>query len=283
MNNGKHCVIETTVENNFMPTVTDVAAHIEGAVLLCLCSPQNPTGTTISKETLKSICDLVVEEKKKRQANAKKLYVMYDQMYAMLPYNNIRHYDPVSLVPEMKQYTIFIDGISKSFAATGVRVGWALGPVHVLSKVRPLLSHIGAWAPMAEQKATANFLGHKEGISQYLSHFKQELQERLVTIYEGFSRLKEKGYSVDCIEPQAAIYLTVKLALAGKRAGDTLLRDQKDVTEYILSKARLAIVPFYAFGADHNSPWYRLSVGTCIKSEIPEMFDLLERALGELN
>ncbi len=283
MNHGAHCVIETTVENNFMPTVADVAAHIHGAVLLCLCSPQNPTGTTISKEALEGICDLVIAENKKREGRAKKLYVMYDQMYSLLVYDNVKHYDPVSLRPEMKEYTIFIDGISKSFAATGVRVGWALGPVHVLSKVRPLLSHIGAWAPMAEQKATANFLVRKDLTEAYLAHFKKELQERLLTLYAGFKRLKDKGYAVDCIAPNAAIYLTLKLALTGKLAGERVLHDQKDVTEYILNKAKLAIVPFYAFGADHNSPWYRLSVGTCVKSEIPEMLSLLENALQELH
>ena len=58
----------------------------------------------------------------------------------------------------MKDYTIFIDGISKSFAATGVRVGWALGPQHVLNKIKAINSHVGAWAPMAEQQATANYL-----------------------------------------------------------------------------------------------------------------------------
>ena len=283
MNHGAHCIIETTVENNFMPTVADVKQHISGAVLLCLCSPQNPTGTTISKETLEGICDLVIEENKKREGKAKKLYVMYDQMYSLLVYDNIKHFDPVSLRPEMKDYTIFIDGISKSFAGTGVRVGWALGPVHVLSKMRPLLSHIGAWAPMAEQKATANFLEQKDLLKEYLGHFKKELQERLITIYQGFTRLKEKGYEIDCIAPHAAIYLTLKLPLAGKSADGKTLNDQKDVTEYILNKAKLAIVPFYAFGADHSSPWYRLSVGTCIKSEIPDMLALFENALQELH
>jgi aspartate aminotransferase len=284
MNHGKHCTIEAFPENNFMPTVADIKPHIEGAVLLCLCTPQNPTGTTMSKVTMEGICDLVIEENKKRTGKAKKLYVMFDQMYALLTYDGIKHYNPVSLRPEMKEYTIFIDGISKSFAATGVRVGWALGPAPVLAKMRALLSHVGAWAPMAEQKATANFLQHKEVIAQYFDHFRSELRERLVTIYQGCIHLKEKGLTIDCIAPQAAMYLTIKLDLVGKEdASGKTLHDQKEVTEFILNKAKLAIVPFYAFGAGHHSPWYRLSVGTCVKAEIPAMLSLLETALAELH
>ena len=282
MNHGYHCTIETYPENNFMPSVADIAQHIDGAMLLCLCTPQNPTGTTMTKETLEGICDLILEENKKRTGRTKKLYLMFDQMYALLTYDNIQHYNPVSLRPEMKEYTIYIDGISKSFAATGVRVGWALGPTNVLAKMRAILSHIGAWAPMAEQKATADFLVQKEAVRQYLTNFKSELRDRLHTIYDGLIRMKQQGLPVDCIAPQAAIYLTIKLDLVGKSADGTLLETQKDVTEYLLAKAQLALVPFYAFGAGHDSPWYRLSVGTCIKSEIPEMLALLENALKEL-
>lgn len=282
MNQGVHCIIEAFPENNFMPTVADIKPHIDGAVLLCLCTPQNPTGTTMNRETLEEICDLILEENKKRTGNARKLYLMFDQMYSMLTYDGVKHYNPVFLRPEMKEYTVSIDGISKSFAATGVRVGWALGPAHVLAKMRALMSHIGAWAPMAEQKATANFLVQKEAVARYLQRYRNELQERLVSIYNGCIRMKEQGLPIDSIAPQAAIYLTIKLDLIGKHADGKLLHDQKDVTEYILNKARLAIVPFSAFGAGKNSPWYRISVGTCVKSEIPEMLALLENALLEL-
>ena len=282
MNHGIHCTIEAYPENNFMPSVADIKQHIDGATLICLCTPQNPTGTTMSKETMEGICDLVIEENKKRDGKAKKLYLMFDQMYSLLTYDDIKHYNPVALRPEMKEYTIFIDGISKSFAATGVRMGWALGPTHVLAKIRALLSHIGAWAPMAEQHATANFLTQKTAIDQYLANFKNELKERLNEIYLGITKMRDKALPIDCIAPQAAIYLTIKLDLVGKTAAGKMLETQKDVTEYLLSTAKLAVVPFYAFGAGNNSPWYRLSVGTCVKSEIPEMLALLESALTKL-
>lgn len=278
MNGGEHCLIDALPENNFMPRAADIAPHIKGAALLCLCTPQNPTGTTLDKAELEKICDLVLEENKSRGADEKKLYLMFDQMYFTLTYGETKHDTPVALRPEMREYTILIDGISKAFAATGVRVGWALGPVKVIAKMKALLSHVGAWAPMAEQKATAIFLKNETAIQNYLTSFKAGLEERLWRIYNGFIALKEKGYAVDAVAPQAAIYLTIKIDLAGKGS----LADQAAVTDYILSEAKLAVVPFYAFGAARTSSWYRLSIGTCKKEEIDEMLGKLEAALAKL-
>ena len=281
---GQHVVIDTTAEHDFMPTAEAIRPHLKGATLLALCSPQNPTGTTFSESDLKDISQMVVEENASRKAGEKKLYVMYDQMYWHLTYGSIRHFNPVSILPAMKEFTIFIDAISKVFAATGVRVGWAFGPEVIISKMKSILTHIGAWAPMAEQKAVARFLGRKESISEYLKHFKKEVEERLRLIYAGFIQLKENGFAVDAIEPQAAIYLTIQIDLTGKKTTEgAMLQNQADVTAYILDEAKLAVVPFYAFGAPKSSSWYRLSVGTCKKEEINDMFMKLEEALKKLS
>ncbi len=281
---GKHEVIETTAENNFMPIAEDIRPHVHDAVLIALCSPLNPTGTVFKKEELEKICDMVLEENNRRREDEKKLYVMYDQMYWMLTYGDTQHHNPVSLRPEMKKYTIFIDGISKAFASTGVRVGWALGPEIVLSKMKAINSHLGAWSPMAEQHATAKFLLMHDAVDKYLANYKKELEERLQLIYEGFMQLQSEGYAVAACAPQAAIYLTIQLSLAGKRINNgNLLSTQSEVTTYILENAKLAVVPFYAFGAAKDSDWYRLSVGTCRKEEIPEMFSKLKEALDNLH
>jgi len=281
---GVHEVIETTAENNFMPLAEDIKPHIRQATLIALCSPLNPTGTVFKKEELEKICDMVLEENERRGEDEKKLYVMYDQMYWLLTYGETVHYNPVSLRPAMKDYTIFIDGISKAFAATGVRVGWALGPEHVLAKMKAVNSHVGAWSPMAEQHATAKYLSQDAIVDEYLTHYKKELEERLQLIYEGFQQLRSEGFSVSACAPQAAIYLTIQLSLAGKTTinGDSLSA-QSDVTSYILNEAKLAVVPFYAFGAPKESDWYRLSVGTCRKEEIPAMLAQLKQALEKLH
>lgn len=281
---GEHIVIQAGAANNFMPTADDLRPHIREATLISLCSPQNPTGTTFSKAGLEAICDLVLEENQRRSATDKKLYVMYDQMYWHLTYGDIQHHDPVTLRPAMRDYTVYIDAISKVFAATGVRVGWSMGPATIISKMKAILTHIGAWAPMAEQKAVAYFLQNRNAIQQYLAHFKSEIEERLRRIYDGLMQLKNEGLPVDAIAPEAAIYLTIKIDGVGKtdRQGKKL-DTQADVTAYILNTAGLAVVPFYAFGAEKTSPWYRLSVGTCKKEEIEEMTGKLREALQQLS
>ena len=280
---GEHIMIEATQENNFMPTAEQMRPYVKGTSLIAVCSPLNPTGTTFSKEELERICDLVIEENESRQAGDKKLYLMYDQIYWTLTFGDTVHYNPVSLRPKMKEYTIFVDGISKAFASTGVRVGWSLGPAEVIAKMKAINSHIGSWAPMAEQKAVARFLQNETAVDSYLVSFKKELEFRLSGIFKGFQRLKAAGYAVDAITPQAAIYLAVQLNLIGQTTqADQVLTTQEEVTAYILNEAKLALVPFYAFGADKKSNWYRLSVGCCKKEDIDTMLELLGEALAKL-
>jgi len=280
---GEHIIIEASAENNFMPTAREMKPHLKNATLISLCSPQNPTGTTFTREDLEAICDMVLEENATRTESEKKLYVLYDQMYWQLTYGQIIHYNPVSLRSEMQQYTIFIDAISKAFASTGVRIGWAMGPAILIAKMKAILTHTGAWGPMAEQKGLARYLHQTDNIDTYLHHFKSEIEMRLQSIYQGLKELKNEGFKVDAIAPQAAIYLTIKFDLCGMYTQDKkLLSTQNDVTAYLLNEAKLAVVPFYAFGATKNSPWYRLSVGTCIKEEIGEMLHQLKMALQKL-
>ena len=155
-----------------MPMAEDIKPLISDARLLALCSPQNPTGTMFGKEQLEAICDLVLEENMRRGSAQKPLYIMYDQVYGALVYGENNHCDPVSLRPELRPYTIYVDGISKSLAATGVRVGWALGPAYIIDKMKAIIGHIGAWSPKAEQIATARFLSNKKEMENFMSTFK---------------------------------------------------------------------------------------------------------------
>jgi aspartate aminotransferase len=281
---GQHIMIEASKENNFMPTADQIRPHVKAASLIAVCSPLNPTGTTFTKQELEAICDLVIEENEQRKEGEKKLYLMYDQIYWTLTFGDTVHYNPVSLRPKMKDYTIFVDGISKAFAATGVRVGWALGPSELIAKMKAINSHVGSWAPMAEQKAVAKFLNQKDAVDKYLTHFKKEIEIRLTNIYVGFQHLKQEGFNIDAIAPQAAIYLAVQIDLVGRKTAlGNVLATQEEVTAYILNEAKLALVPFYAFGAAKNSNWYRLSVGCCKKEDINIMLGKLRSALISLS
>jgi aspartate aminotransferase len=283
LSHAKKIEIIATPGNNFMPTADDIKPHIKGASLISLCSPLNPTGTVFKRSQLEDICSLILEENSSRTEDEKPLYLMYDQIYWVLTFGDTEHFDPVSLIPEMRNYTVFIDGLSKSFAATGVRVGWAFGPAYVIGKMKSILSHLGAWAPKAEQVATAIYISNREQVDKYLNNFKREVHSRLEGFYQGFIELKNEGFRVNAIAPQAAIYLTVQFELHGmKKADGTVLETTKDITKYILEEAHVAIVPFYAFGDSDNSSWYRLSVGTCRLDEVDNVIYSLRKALAKL-
>lgn len=275
--------VPTSADNNFMPTANDLRPHLKGATLLALCSPLNPTGTMFAKSDLEEICDLVIEENKSRSAGEKPLYVLYDQIYSLLTFGDKEHFEPVNLRPEIREYVIFIDGISKCFAATGVRVGWAFGPQNIIGKMRSILGHVGAWAPKAEQMATAKFLTQTADLNTYLHAFKKQLQQSLNSLYDGVMQLKTEGFQVDSIAPMGAIYLTVKVDYTGKITpeGD-LLQTSADVNFYLIKEAKIAFVPFSAFGSDGNMNWFRASVGGCSLHDIQDMIPRLKAALEKL-
>lgn len=284
LNGAKSIIVEAKPENNFMPKAADLRPFIQQAALVALCSPQNPTGTIFSKEGLEEICDLILTENIRRGPSAKPVYLMYDQIYWALTHGNSKHYDPVSLRPAMKNYTVFVDGISKSLAATGVRVGWSMGPKKLIDKMKAILTHVGAWAPKAEQIATANYLSNLNQYDAFLSIQKKKISERLDGFYKGFQQLKAEGFKVDAIAPQAAIYLTIRFSLHGMKTADgNILATTKDVTKFILDAAKVAVVPFYAFGASEDSSWYRLSVGTCKTEDVEGIISNLRAALKTLS
>jgi len=183
----------------------------------------------------------------------------------------------------MKKYTVIIDGISKWLAGTGVRVGWALGPKELMAKIKTLLGHVGAWSAKPEQLAVADFL-HDDAFDAYLKTFNKRINSRLEGFYSVFNELKEEGFPIDVIAPEAAIYLTVKIDLLGAKKEDgSTINTVREAFDYILNEAGIALVPFYAFGASDSLPWFRLSVGTTRSEDIAIIKDQLQKALAKLS
>lgn len=275
--------VETAPENHFMPTADMLAPHLEDATLLALCSPQNPTGTVLSTGDLQDICELVVDINSRRSAHLKPLYVMFDQVYWMLTFEGTSFRHPLIACPEIRDYAVFVDGMSKAFAGTGIRVGWATGARHVLDKMISVVAHVGAWAPKPDQVAVGRFLKMDDAVDDYLVGFRGALQERLSGFYQGFMVLKEKGYPVDAIAPEAAIYLSVKIDIQGRETGDgKVLATDGDVQKYLMDEARIGVLPFSWFGARSHGNWFRISVGTCGIGDIEPVIAGLESALKSL-
>jgi len=271
--------VKTDADAGFMPTAAQLAPHLGEARLLALCSPLNPTGTMISRENLKEIASLVVAENVSRKAAGRRpLLVMFDQIYWVLAFGNAAHVTPIELVPEIAPYCVFVDGVSKAFAATGLRVGWGVGPPSIISRMRDVLGHVGAWAPKAEQVATARFLDDAAATDAYLGEMKARVDERLSVLFQGLDAMAKRGLPVRAIAPQGAIYLSVQFDVIGKGG----LTDNNAIRKFLLEKAAFACVPFQAFGLKDDTGWFRLSVGATSAGEIREALPRVEAALRSI-
>ena len=283
-NNNHYChlvgarsvVLPTSADAGFLPTAKGLKPLLAEARLLALCTPLNPAGTVLAEDEVRRIAEVVVDENRRRDSTGQKpLYLLYDQVYWTLTFGAARHHTPVKLVPESAAYTIFVDGISKAFAATGVRVGWGVGPRAVIAGMRDILGHVGAWAPRAEQVATAEFLADGAAVERYRAQLHKGLQARLDRLHKGFTAMAAAGLPVRSIEPQGAIYLSVQFGLAGKHG----LSTNNDVRRYLLEEAGFAAVPFQAFGLEGETGWFRLSVGAVSEADIEKTMPRVEAAL----
>jgi aspartate aminotransferase len=282
LSGGVGVTIPCKAKTGFLPTAAMLKSKVRDARLLVLNSPVNPTGATFTKEQLEDICDLVLEENERRAGRDRPLYLMYDQVYWMLTFG-VKHVHPIALRPGMAKYTIYVDGISKSFAATGLRVGWGVGPAAIMRSMSDLLTHVGAWAPRPEQVATTALLGDDKAIDEYHEGMRGEVLKRLQGLHDGLVALKAEGFPVDAAIPSGAIYLSARFQLHGKRADGATLRSDDDVRSYILKKAGLAAVPFSAFGEAEGSGWFRLSVGAVSPKDIQALLPRLRTALEGLS
>jgi aspartate aminotransferase len=272
--------------SDFLPTAAALAPALRGARMLVLNSPVNPTGSAFSADALGDICDTVLEENARREADGwreRPLFVLYDQVYWMLTFGETHHVHPVGLRPEMAPYTVYVDAISKSFAATGIRVGWIAGPDDVMKAAGDVLGHSGAWAPRAEQIATARLLADAPLIAGYHAEMLRAIRVRLERLHDGLAAMRDEGMPVDVAEPTATIYLSARFALKGRRTPDGLvLRDDEAVRAWLLERAGFAAVPFRAFGVTGDTGWFRLSVGAVSMPQIDAVMPRLREAVAEL-
>ena len=275
--------VQCHADNSFLPTRDLLKDHVKDARLITLNSPLNPTGTAFSREALEGICDLVLEENRRRAGKQRPLYVLYDQIYWMLTFGQTRHFNPISLRPELAPYVIFVDGISKAFAATGVRVGWSAGPPDIIARMSAIITHVGAWAPRAEQMATAELLQKPDVITDYHKTMITGLEDRLNLLYKRFTEMKNAGFPVTSIVPMGAIYLTAQFDLIGKknpRGG--IFNTNEEIRQYLLHEAQFGVVHFPAFGYPAETGWFRLSVGAVSMEDIEAALPRVKAALEKI-
>lgn len=259
--------VATSAATNFFPTAEQLREPLRTATLFTLNSPLNPTGTVIDPGSLDAIARLVVEENARRDAAGERpLLWMYDQVYGELVFGQAVHAHPCTRVPEVAPYVVTIDAVSKCFAATGVRVGWAILPPYLAERMKAFLGHVGAWAPRPEQVACTALLGDVGGRAEFGLAFRAALAERLDLLHRRLD-----GMGVEHLVPQGAMYLSVRFEPRG--------RTNEEVRRWLLARAGLAVVPFQAFDMPEDSGWFRMSVGAASPDEIRGAMDRLQAAL----
>jgi aspartate aminotransferase len=272
--------VKTEAATRFLPTRASLEGAVRGARLLALCSPQNPTGTAFTAGELRDICELVVEENARRGAGERPLYLMYDQVYWTLTFGDTRHVHPIGVCPDVAPFTVYVDGISKALAATGVRVGWIVAPPAIAKPLSGLLGHVGGWAPKAEQGAVASYLSDPATVMADRAELVAGVRQRLDALYDGLAAMRADGLPVDVIAPEGAIYLSVRFALGGTVLADgTRLDDDEAIRAWLLRTAGMAVVSFHAFGVTEDTGWFRLSVGAVSLAQIEQVLPRLRAAL----
>ena len=281
LSQAKGLPIRTDASSRFLPTAEQVARVLPEARILCLNSPLNPTGTAYNADELEAVCRVVLQENLRRKAEGRRpcLFV-FDHVYWTLTGPGRVHVHPLALVPELAPWTLYVDAISKSLAATGLRVGWAIVPPYLKAPLRYFVGHIGGFAPRPEQRAAAHYLSQADTVAQDRAHLNAGIRARLARLADAAIAMGNEGLPVEIIPPEGAIYLSIRFALHGSTAPDgTLLDSNEAIRRYLLHAAGIAVVPFQAFGLEDETGWFRMSVGTVSAEELDGAMDRLRGAI----
>ena len=241
------------------------AAQLEAAVTdktkaVIINNPSNPTGMLYSKEELEAIAAVCVKHD---------LYIIADEIYFKLLYDGRTFTSIASLGEEVKERTIIINGVSKSYAMTGWRIGYAAAPAHIAKIMANYLSHsTGAPSTISQWAAVEAFNGPQETIEDMRKVF----EERRNYIVARMNSIE----GVSCIMPDGAFYVMMNIEkLKGKTIGGTVINSSDDFAMAFLEKELVAVVPCSGFGAPDFVRWtYATSMGN-----IKEGLDRLERFL----
>jgi len=259
---GTPVIIQTSEEDNFKITAEILEQSItEKTRALVLNSPSNPTGMVYTEEELRAIADVIV---------AHDIYVVSDEIYEHLIYEG-KHVSIASFNEEIKKRTIIINGVSKTYAMTGWRIGYAAACPEVAKVMANLQSHATSNPNSIAQAATIAALS---GGEEEICTMKKAFAERRNYMVERINAIP----GVSCKMPNGAFYVLMNIsALKGKTIGGKLITSSDDFAEAFLNVAKVAVVPCSGFG---NDDFVRWSYATSMDN-IREGMDRLEKFLAE--
>lgn len=228
--------VETSRASGFMVTKDALAEKItDRTKCLILNSPSNPTGCIYDRETLEMIADLAVQ---------RNFFVISDEIYEKLIYDGKKHFSIASLGAAVKERTITVNGVSKSYSMTGWRIGYAAGPQSVMNAISNLQSHATSNACSISQRATLAALTQDQS---FIDGMRDEYQKRRDYMISRIASFR----NMSCVRPEGAFYLFCDISKLGIGSIAVATR--------LLEEARVAVIPGEPFGADG---YIRLSFAT---------------------
>ena len=261
---GKPVIVPTREENSFCLTPDELKANINfNTKALVINNPCNPTGATYSREQLQELCEIAVAEG---------LIIVADEIYEKVIYDNYVFHSCASLGEKIKEKTVIVNGVSKSYSMTGWRIGYAAGPQEIISAMGIVQSHTTSNATSIAQKAAVEaFSGHQGEIGRMVAEFSARRNYML-------NKLKRIP-GISCYEPQGAFYLFPNVAsYYNSECGGMKIRNSYGLSYYLLKEAAVAVIPGSAFGAEEN---IRFSYATSME-QIEEGTDRVIEAMARL-
>jgi aspartate aminotransferase len=264
LNDAIPVIVETTEEEGFKLSAKKLEKAItKKTKALVLNSPSNPTGLAYDKKTLEEIAAIAVRHK---------IYVISDEIYEKLIYDGFKHFSIASLGAEIKDLTIVVNGVSKSHAMTGWRIGYAAGPKDIITAMANIQSQSTSNPASISQKAAVEAL---RGPQDFIRTMNVEFDKRRKYMVDRLNKIK----GMTCLMPVGAFYAFPKVSqLYGKSVGGKRIANSSDLAAYLLEEAKVALVSGDAFGADS---YIRLSYATSMEN-ITKGLDRIEQAAGKL-
>lgn len=264
LNDAVPVIVETTEQEGFRISAAKLEKAITGKTkAIVLNSPSNPTGLAYDRKTLEEIAAVAVKHR---------IYVISDEIYEKIVYDGFTHISIASLGPEIKELTIVVNGVSKSHAMTGWRIGYAAGPRDVITAMANIQSQSTSNPASISQKAALEAL---RGPQDFLPVMNAEFDKRRKYMVERLNKMK----GVSCMLPVGAFYAFPNVSkLYGRSAGGKTVKNSADLAVYLLEAAKVALVSGDSFGAD---AYIRLSYATSMEL-IKKGMDRIEEAVNEL-
>ncbi|MCX7973945.1 MAG: pyridoxal phosphate-dependent aminotransferase [Candidatus Aminicenantes bacterium] len=261
---GKPVIVSTKEENGFVLTPEELKAVITPSTkALILNNPSNPTGAAYNRKQLEALAEIIRHED---------IYVIADEIYGKLVYEDFEFVSFASLGEEIKKKTIIVNGVSKTYSMTGWRIGFTLGPAEIINAMAKIQSHTTSNPTSISQMASLEALrGPQYEVQRMVAEFQRRRNYCLM-------KLRTIPH-VSCFKPQGAFYLFPNFSYYyDKEAEGMQIRNSYGLAYYLLKEARVAVVPGDSFGADN---YIRISYATSMEN-LEKGMDRIIAAIAKL-